>query len=132
MIADGAVRTERMKLVARSALGLIWLYLGLFPKLLWRVPEEIRVVERTGLYVVSPPWTIAAVGMLEVVCGLWLLTGWRERAAVAFATTFMMAMMIPVVLVEPSLLLGPFGGLVKNLALAACAWIVWVLAERRS
>jgi len=131
MIVDRSTRADWIKLVARSALGLVWLCLGLFPKLLWQVPEEVGIVERTGLFVVSPPWTIAAVGVLEIVCGIWLLTGWKERAAVVFVTAFMIAMMPPVVSVEPSFLLGPFGGLVKNLALLACAWVVWVLAGKR-
>jgi len=123
---------EATELVARSALGLIWLYLGLFPKLLWQVPEEVAIVERTGLFVVSPAWTITAVGVLEIACGIWLLTGWQARAAVVFVTALMLAMMLTVIPVEPSLLLGPFGGLVKNLALLACAWIVWMLAGKRS
>lgn len=131
MIADRAVPAERIKFVARSALGLIWLYLGLFPKLLRQVPEEVAIVERTGLFVVSPAWTIAAIGVLEIVCGIWLLTGWQERTAVLFVSVFMVAMMLPVVPVEPALLLGPFGGLAKNLALLACAWIVWELAGTR-
>jgi hypothetical protein len=121
---------QRIKLVARTALGLIWLYLGSVSKWFWQVPEELAIVERSGLFVVSPAWTIAAIGAAEVACGIWLLSGWRERAAVLATTGFLVGLCVPVVAVDPGVLLGPFGGLVKNLALLACAWVVWVLAAR--
>ncbi len=40
MTVDRAVPAERIKFVARSALGSVWLYLGLFPKLLRQVRER--------------------------------------------------------------------------------------------
>ena len=62
--------------------------------------------------------------------GIWLITGYRERLACVVVTVFMLAMQMVVVIEEPSLLLGPFGGLTKNIGLLACAWIVWYLSSR--
>jgi uncharacterized membrane protein YphA (DoxX/SURF4 family) len=123
--------TRLVTSVNRLALGAVWLYQGSVPKLFWVVPREAEIVERTGLYVVSPRWTLGAVGVLEVCFGLWLLSGYRERPACAVTTLFMLLLSVLVVVEEPSLLLGPFGGLIKNACLVTCAWTVWYLSGER-
>lgn len=121
-----AVRTA--KRVARMALGFVWLYQGSVPKLLAKVPLEHQIVERTGLYMISPHATIAAIGIIEVLFGFWLVIGYRERLACMMTTLFLMTLSILVLVEEPSLLIGPFGGLIKNVCLFACAWIVCKLS----
>ncbi|RMH18542.1 MAG: DoxX family protein [Acidobacteria bacterium] len=121
-----------VKRLARLALGGIWLYQGIVPKLLAAVPLELEVVERTGLYLGSPRATMVALGVGETLLGLWLVSGWRERAACAVTSGVLVVLSALVVIEEPSLLLGPFGGLIKNAALFACAWIVWRLSPETS
>jgi len=122
---------RRLAGVARATLGGIWLYQGIVPKWIAPLPFELEIVRRSGLYLVSPGWTVAAVGALEVGLGIWLLAGRAARLAVAVATGFMLSMQMVALWVEPSLLLGPFGGIVKNAALVALAWIVWELERGR-
>jgi uncharacterized membrane protein YphA (DoxX/SURF4 family) len=119
-----------VKTVTRTTLGVLWLYQGTVPKLIAVMPLELDIVERTGLYVVSARWTIAMVGIVEVILGLWLLSGYRERLSCLVTTLFMVVLEVLVVMEEPSLLLGPFGGLTKNICLVACAWTVWYLSPR--
>ena len=121
--------THLVKSVARIALGAVWLYQGSIPKLFAPVSLELEIVERTGLFAVSPRFTIGMVGILEVGFGLWLISGYRERLACIVTTLFMIVLMILVVIEEPSLLLGPFGCLAKNVCLVACAWIVGYLSS---
>lgn len=111
--------------MARLTLGAIWLYQGIVPKWLAQGAFELDIVNRSGLYLVSPQWTLAAVGVLETLIGIWILAGWKPRLSVLAATACMLTLEILVVFVEPSLLIGPFGGLTKNWALVALAWIVW-------
>jgi uncharacterized membrane protein YphA (DoxX/SURF4 family) len=117
-----------VKIVARVALGSVWLYQGVLPKLVLTVPLELDIVERIGLYVVSARWTLGAVGIVEALLGIWILSGFHERLSCVLATLMMLVLEVLVVIEEPSLLIGPFGGLTKNLCLVACAWIVWYLS----
>lgn len=117
-----------IKVVARTALGFVWVYQGVVPKLFGAAPLEHDIVERTGLYLVSTTFSMRLIGVFEVGLGIWLLSGWRERWAAATTTGFMLVLAVVVVIEEPALLVGPFGGIVKNVALVACGWIVWRLA----
>ena len=117
-----------VKRVARITLGCIWLYQGSVPKLLSVVPLELEIVERTGLYLISARWTLGLVGIVEVLFGVWLISGYRERLSCAVTTLVIIVLEILVIIEEPSLLIGPFGGLSKNISLFACAWIVWYLS----
>ena len=111
--------------IARIGLGMVWLYQGTIPKLFFPMEFELDIIERSQLYLHSPQVMIFLVGLGESAIGLWLLFGYRERFACLFATAFMLFLQIIVVCIEPSLLVGPFGGIAKNMGLIALAWIVW-------
>ncbi|MEM1059364.1 MAG: DoxX-like family protein [Verrucomicrobiota bacterium] len=117
-----------VKTTARLALGFIWIYQGLVPKVLSAVPLEYEIVARSGVFLISPAVTMPWLGMLEILLGLWLVCGYRERLACAVTTALLFGMTVAVVILEPALLIGPFGGIAKNVALFALAWIVWRLA----
>lgn len=119
-------KLQRIIRVARLTLGAVWLYQGIVPKWLAQGAFELDIVERSGLYLVSPEWMLAAVGIPETLFGIWILSGWQPRWAVAGATLCMLILQGLVVWVQPDLLIGPFGGLTKNWGLVALAWIVWV------
>ena len=125
---DRAVRLARV--LARTALGMIWVYEGLVPKLLFTTPQEIDLVARSHAYWPTPVATLAALGVCEILGGLWLLSGRAEKTAATLSFA-LVAMLGPVCAVlEPSILYHPFGGLSKNLSLLACAAVVWLLAEK--
>jgi uncharacterized membrane protein YphA (DoxX/SURF4 family) len=111
---------------ARLALGLVWLYQGIVPKLLFPLAFELSIVERSHLYLHTPRAMLFGVGLFEAGIGLWILSGYRPRLAAWSATAFMLLLQSLVLLIEPSLLLGPFGGIIKNIGLVALAWIMQI------
>jgi len=111
--------------IARIGLGLVWVYQGVIPKLFFPMEFELDIIQRSQLYLYSPEVMIFLVGLGESTIGLWLLSGYRERFACLFATAFMLFLQVIVVFIEPSLLIGPFGGIAKNIGLIALAWIIW-------
>lgn len=125
-----AATLHRIKLTARTALGLIWVYEGLVPKLLFLRADQIELVQRSDLIWSSPQWTLEAMGVAQVLVGLWLLSGIAERAAVLLATIWMCVLILLVARSNPSLLTDPYGALIKDLSLIASAYTVWVLAGR--
>jgi hypothetical protein len=115
------------KAVLRTSLGLVWLYEGLVLKIL--VPGDVpAMIQATGLYWPTPALTADALGLLQIACALWLLSGWQERRAVLSTTTFMCALLSVVIFLTPSALFDPFGGIPKDIVLVAAAYVVWTLA----
>ena len=56
------------------------------------------------------------------------MTGVAERTAVFIATAWMWVLIALVASGNPSMLTDPYGALVKDLCLIACAITVWMLA----
>ncbi|MEM1054278.1 MAG: DoxX-like family protein [Bacteroidota bacterium] len=119
----------RLRVAARLALAVVWFVEGAVLKLWLHEPTELAIVAASGLWVVSPVWTLQAIGWMEVAAALVLLVGWRERLAVAVTTLAMALITLGVVWTDPSQLLAPLTGVFKNGALAVCATVVWVLAD---
>lgn len=120
-----------VKVSARFALGLVWLYEGLVPKLLFPRADELDLVQKSGLVWRSPEWTLLVLGIAQMAVGLWLVIGWKERLAVAVATGWMAVLILLVAAGNPGMLTDPYGALVKDLCLIACAVAVWLLAPAR-
>ena len=117
-----------LRRAARLALALVWLGEGLGLKLWLRDPGELALVAQSGLWVGSPEATLVAIGVLEAAAGVVLLTGYRERLAVAVTTAAMALITVGVVRTDPTLLLAPLTGVLKNSAVAVCGAVVWSLA----
>ncbi len=121
-----------VRIICRLALGVVWLYEGLVPKLLFVRQDQIELVERSGLFIGTPEFFLQLLGVGQVVCGLWLLTGFAERIAVFIATTGMVILIVLVARANPAMLTDPYGALIKDLCLIACAFAVWTLSPCRS
>jgi uncharacterized membrane protein YphA (DoxX/SURF4 family) len=121
-------RLWTIKVTARIALGLIWILEGLLPKILMIAPDEIDLVRRSGIFWDSPANTLKALGVIQIMAGLWLLCGRVERLSVSIATLVMGILSALVLFTKPMVWFDPLGGIVKNLALIAAAVTVYYLA----
>ena len=123
-------RMHFAKVAARCSLGLVWLYEGLVPKILFLSahPAQIELVQRSGIFWPTPELTLIALGVAQALAGIVLMIGWAERAAVVVATAAMFVLIFLVAAGIPAMLTDPFGALAKDLCLIACAFVVWLLA----
>jgi uncharacterized membrane protein YphA (DoxX/SURF4 family) len=119
------------RVICRVALGIVWLYEGLVPKLLFVRSDQIDLVRRSGLYFGTPEFFLQLLGVAQIVCALWLLAGFAERFAVFIATTGMVILIVLVASGNPAMLTDPYGALIKDLCLIACAFTVWSLSPSR-
>ena len=118
------------KVLARTALGVIWVYEGLVPKLLYTTQQEVDLVARSHAYWPTPGATLATLGVCEILGGLWLLSGRSEKTAAVLSFALVALLGPACAVLEPSILYHPFGGLSKNLSLLACAAVVWLLSAK--
>ena len=122
-------RLAKVKIAARLALGLIWLYEGLVPKLLFLRIDQVALVERSSLVWHSPQFTLQTLGLAQAAMGCWLLSGFAERLAASLASVWMCGLIVLVATNNPPLLVDPYGALVKDLSLLASAYAVWILSD---
>ena len=126
-----ALRHDRLRLatvIARGALGAVWVYEGLVPKLLFTTESELDLVARSHLYWPTPRATLFALAVGEIVGGVWLLSGRAEKTAAALSVALLVFVGAACAVLDPSLLHQPFGAISKNLGLLACAAVVWLLS----
>jgi uncharacterized membrane protein YphA (DoxX/SURF4 family) len=117
-----------IKTISRVALGLVWFYEGLVPKIMFVSADQIALVQRSGFVWRTPEWTLQVLGFAQIALGIWLLVGWMERFTVAIATMSMLVLIALVASGNPAMLTDPYGALVKDFCLIACAMTVWLLA----
>jgi hypothetical protein len=121
-------KLRTIKIISRTALGLVWFYEGLVPKILFLRADEVGLVQASYLVWRTPELTLRILGVAQMLVGLWLLIGFAERSAVLIATSWMLILIVLVAFGNPSMLIDPYGALVKDLCLIACAITVWLLA----
>ena len=122
---------DRVRIVSRTALGLVWVYEGVVPKLLFPRAEQTELVRNSGLSFGAPELTLQLMGVAQALVGVWLLSGIAERFAATFATAWMCVLIILVARGIPAMLTDPFGALAKDLCLIACAYTIWVLSPKK-
>ena len=118
-------RLHPVKTAARLSIGLVWVWEGLMPKILFPSPTQFAMVERSGWWWGSPEQTLHWLGIAMVLAGLAIMSGIWERAAALVSTLAVLILMVLVITSNPEALHDPFGGLVKDACLFTCAALVW-------
>ena len=116
-------------LVARSAVGLVWLYQGAVPKLLCKNADELAMLQQGGISVASAPLVAQVVGWAEVVFGLTMLLMFRNRWHFILTIVLMIAATVSVAICAPQFLSHAFNPVSVNLLMIALA-LVGLLAGR--
>ncbi|CAN5727047.1 hypothetical protein BH11VER1_BH11VER1_21680 [soil metagenome] len=118
-------RLHLIKTAARLSIGLVWVWEGLMPKILFPSPNQFAMVERSGWWWGSPQQTLHWLGIAMVLAGLAIMSGIWERAAALISTLAVLILMVLVITSNPEALHDPFGGLVKDACLFTCAALIW-------
>jgi DoxX-like family len=113
-----------------ALIGSVWIFHGLYSKLLDGVPRHRMIVERILGEGVGAPATIV-VGALEVFLGLWVFTRRRRLACVLLQTLAIVSMNTLEILLAKDLLVSAAGMVALNGVFLSAAWY-WALAPRRA
>jgi uncharacterized membrane protein YphA (DoxX/SURF4 family) len=90
----GSSRRERLfDMLLRTSVALVWLYQGLWSKLLGGSPSQGDVVKSTlGWTRFSASSLLRAIGAIEVLLAVWVLTGYWRRLSAITQTGLLVAM----------------------------------------
>jgi uncharacterized membrane protein YphA (DoxX/SURF4 family) len=112
-------------MIPRLAVALVWLYQGLWCKLLGGCPGHEAIVD-------AVPWLgegggaalLYGLGAFETGLALWVLSGWRPRAAALVQTALLVGMNGGGLLWGREHIADPGAMITQNLAFLTLAWIV--------
>jgi len=111
-------------LLIRVAIALVWLYEGVWCKLLNRMPHQVDVVAAHPMFSRrSALWVLRGIGVVEVLLALWVLSGWEAWWAAFVQTVILVGMNANGVLFSRQHIHDPAGMLVKNFAFVVLMWV---------
>jgi hypothetical protein len=117
-------------LLTQIAVAAVWLYEGLWCKLLRGVPLQVDVVEAVPfLGKRSGAWVLQAIGIAECGLAVWVLCGWHPCLAAVAQTGLLVTMNLGGLLWARQIIPDPAGMIVKNFAFLVLAWVVAAQAE---
>lgn len=112
------------KLLIRGAVAGVWLYEGLWCKLLGQEPRQAEIVENVPF--LSPGAArmfLKVLGLAEVGLGLWALSGIAPVLCALAQTILLVTLNANGILWSRGLIHDPAGMVVKNFAFLVLAWV---------
>jgi len=110
--------------LVRVAVAGVWIYEGLWCKILGRSASELAVVEAVPGY--GPKYGrlfLRALGWVELALGLWVLAGVAPGAAALAQTVLLVALNASGLAWSRHLIHDPAGMVCKNFAFLVLAWV---------
>ncbi len=109
--------------VMQGAVAFVWLYEGLWCKLLGREPRQRDVVAAVPRFGAAIGGTfLVALGVVEVVLALWVLSRVAPHACAIAQVALLVALNTAGVTFARHIIHDPAGMVVKNLAFLVLAW----------
>ena len=108
----------------QAAVAAVWLYEGLWCKVLARSPHEFEVVEQVPFLAPSTSHALLRLlGVLEALLGAWVLSGWQPVAAALVQTGLLIGLNTSGIYFSRDRIPDPAGMVVKNAAFLVLAWV---------
>jgi hypothetical protein len=110
-------------LLSRVTIAFIWFYHGLVPKLIYRSPDELKMLIDGGIPTSHGLAVMSLLGFVEVCFALILLIFWKSRWPLWVTIFAMLFGVIAVTVKSAAYLTAAFNPVTLNLAVAALAFI---------
>ena len=108
--------------LGRLAIALMWLYQGLWCKVLGRNPRHAEIVGSTPLLAERAHLLVVVLGWVEVLLGVWVLTGIHLTIAAVVQTVLLLGMNTGGLVWARPMIPDPAGMLVQNFVFLALIW----------
>ncbi|WP_044832075.1 DoxX-like family protein [Thalassomonas actiniarum] len=109
-----AISQERLMLAAKVSLAALWIFTGL-TSLFFSPQTGYQVLAQGGIIGLSADVAVYAGALLDIVIGLWLLTGIKPYLCCLVQLAVILVYSILLSFIDAGFWLHPFGPLTKNL-----------------
>jgi uncharacterized membrane protein YphA (DoxX/SURF4 family) len=110
--------------VIRASVALVWLYEGLWCKILGRVQSQVDVVKavpRLGPSLGAP--VLKAIGIFEVALAVWVMTGISPGVCAIVESAFLIVLNANGLMWARKIIHEPAGMVVKNISFLILVWV---------
>jgi uncharacterized membrane protein YphA (DoxX/SURF4 family) len=104
----------------RVAVAAVWIYEGLWLKVLRPAPHELALVESLPFRALSPSQILLGIGVGETLLGLGVLSGWHARLLAWFQGVLLVLMNGIGIALGGGAVADPVGLVIHNLPLLLC------------
>jgi uncharacterized membrane protein YphA (DoxX/SURF4 family) len=121
------LRSETSLFVVQLFIGSVWIFHGLFSKLLNGIPRHREIIAR----ILGPQYAQMAttiIGIGEIGLGLWTISGWQRFPCAAVQTLALVSMNVIEIALAADLLISVIGMLALNAGLLTLVW-TWALSK---
>ena len=111
-------------IIIRASVAAVWLYEGLWCKILGRVRSQVDVVTavpRLGPLLGSQ--FLKALGVVEIALAVWVMTGFAPDMCAVAQTALLIVLNANGLIWARHLIHEPLGMVVKNIAFLMLAWV---------
>ena len=114
---------------AQILIGSVWIFHGLYSKLLRGIPRHRAIVARV-LGERHADLATKAIGVGEIVLGLWVFSGWQRVPCAAVQTLALVSMNVLEIALAADLLISAAGMVALNAGFITMIWY-WATSVRR-
>jgi hypothetical protein len=128
---DPALSAQRAITHAAARIGLaaVFFWHGLVPKLIARHPDELRLIEESGVPAGLAPSMLTAAGFLEVAYAAALVVLWSARWMYPLTAVLLAVLLVPALAADASLVTDPFSPVTLTIALLALCGVGWAACK---
>jgi hypothetical protein len=109
------------KIVAQILIGSVWVFHGLYSKILNGIPRHRLIVGKI-LGAANASLATKAIGFLEVLLGVWAFTGWHSVPCAVVQTVAIVSMNTLEIALAGELLISAVGMVILNLGFLTLIW----------
>jgi hypothetical protein len=118
-------RSETFHTAAQIVIGSVWVFHGLYSKILNGIPRHRLIVAKI-LGGSNAGISTKVIGVLEVLLGLWAFTGWQRVGCAVVQTAAIVGMNTLEICLADELLISAAGMVILNLGFLTLGWY-WAL-----
>jgi len=114
-------QSETLHVAAQIVIGSVWVFHGFYSKILNGIPRHRLIVGKI-LSAANAGMATKAIGLLEVLLGLWVFTGWQPAGCAVVQTAAIVAMNALEIFLARDLLISAAGMVILNLGFLSLVW----------
>ena len=118
---DTFFRSETFQIAAQVVIGSVWVFHGLYSKILNGIPRHRLIVGKI-LGDTNAGIATRVIGVLEVLLGVWAWTGWQPVGCAVVQTAAIVAMNSLEIFLARELLISAVGMVILNAGFLTLVW----------